>query len=266
MTLPSASMLFPPRHWGNFLPDHWVDVVFSWSLGDLNNVNSQCGQSEFIHALASFYICLPLTYLDIGSNDGITQSSTFFLELQGWRGICVEPNPVCAIKCLSNRPNASVIFCGVSDFDGFSLLSTSDNLSALGSFSELVSSRHLIRLKSELMQVNEFATSYLCPVLKASLLFNKCQELFSEVGFLKVDAEGLEYQILVDILRQITNRPYLIEYENNYRESNIALLLSSNGYNLILVMDGFVEIWKRFDIALAKHDVYRLLMSTFELF
>lgn len=53
-------------------------------------------------------------YLDIGANDGIHTSNTATLELElGWTGILVEPNPVLAQACKSNRPNSTVVECAV---------------------------------------------------------------------------------------------------------------------------------------------------------
>jgi len=45
-------------------------------------------------------------FLDIGANDGVTYSNSFFFEesLQ-WRGICVEPNPLTFEKLKKNRPD-----------------------------------------------------------------------------------------------------------------------------------------------------------------
>lgn len=33
------------------------------------------------------------TFLDCGSNDGITLSNTHALALKGWQGVCIEPSP-----------------------------------------------------------------------------------------------------------------------------------------------------------------------------
>ena len=32
-------------------------------------------------------------FFEAGANDGVEESNTYFLELNGWQGILVEPNP-----------------------------------------------------------------------------------------------------------------------------------------------------------------------------
>lgn len=42
-------------------------------------------------------------YVDVGANDGISISNTYFMEKLGWDGICVEPNPESYKLLLKNR-------------------------------------------------------------------------------------------------------------------------------------------------------------------
>jgi FkbM family methyltransferase len=78
-------------------------------------------------------------FLDVGANDGITESNTYCLEKDfGWSGICVEANETLAKICETNRPSSN-IFCSlvwscetVVDFvqpqNGNNLLSRIDNI------------------------------------------------------------------------------------------------------------------------------------------
>lgn len=43
------------------------------------------------------------TFVDIGANDGVRFSNTYFFEQKGWTGICVEPNPETFRKLRQNR-------------------------------------------------------------------------------------------------------------------------------------------------------------------
>jgi len=42
-------------------------------------------------------------YVDVGAYDGIESSNTYALELAGWKGICIEPNPQAFEKLYKNR-------------------------------------------------------------------------------------------------------------------------------------------------------------------
>jgi len=51
-------------------------------------------------------------YVELGANDGKTQSNTFYFErYKSWNGVLVEPTPNNYLKCLANRSNQNHIFC-----------------------------------------------------------------------------------------------------------------------------------------------------------
>lgn len=51
-------------------------------------------------------------YVELGANDGKTQSNTLFFEKQKkWSGILIEPSPNNYLKCRINRSNKNHIFC-----------------------------------------------------------------------------------------------------------------------------------------------------------
>ena len=48
-------------------------------------------------------------FLDIGANDGINLSKTHILHMRGWKGACVEANPLIFPKLVKNRSCPDVI-------------------------------------------------------------------------------------------------------------------------------------------------------------
>ena len=51
-------------------------------------------------------------FVELGANDGVTQSNTLFFEKhRGWTGVLIEPTPHNYLKCLKNRSTSSKIFC-----------------------------------------------------------------------------------------------------------------------------------------------------------
>ncbi len=55
-------------------------------------------------------------YLDVGAFDGIHFSNTYSFELQGWKGVCVEPNPFFFSYLTQNRRASICLHCAcVSD-------------------------------------------------------------------------------------------------------------------------------------------------------
>ena len=55
-------------------------------------------------------------FVELGAHDGETQSNTKFFELfKNWKGILIEPNPMCFEKLLKNRNALGYNFAAVGD-------------------------------------------------------------------------------------------------------------------------------------------------------
>lgn len=71
--------------------------------------HSQKGQDEWVLSV------LPKRnsfFLDVGAGDGMADSNTYALEKLGWKGICVEPNPMLferLVKCRTCIVDNSVV-------------------------------------------------------------------------------------------------------------------------------------------------------------
>lgn len=54
------------------------------------------------------------TFLEVGANDGFTQSNTYWLErFHDWRGVLVEPIPSLYREAVRERPRAKVFNCAL---------------------------------------------------------------------------------------------------------------------------------------------------------
>ena len=53
-------------------------------------------------------------FIEACANDGFVQSNTYYLErARGWRGLLVEPTPFLADAARRERPNSTVVQCGL---------------------------------------------------------------------------------------------------------------------------------------------------------
>lgn len=158
-------------------------------------------------------------FIELGANDGITQSNTAFFEFfRGWKGLLIEPSKEKCEQCLKNRQNSIVLnFACVSneytentitgDFNGS--LMASVNGSRLNS-SSLVS----------------------VPTTTLEKLLDRFAAPGQVIDLLSLDTEGYELPILKG-LNLSKYRPHymLIEiYTKDYNEI-VAFLLS---YNYVL--------------------------------
>lgn len=187
---------------------------------------SQIGQDKyFIENIAKYK--RNGTFLDIGANDGITESNTICLEKEyGWSGICIEANETLAKICASNR-SSSVVLCSVVwssetivDFtepkNGKNLLSRIDNIGwnnnyFVEDFKEaFISKRKTTTIKNILGNNNQY------------------------FDYLSLDIEGAELEALKGIDWNTTQFGFMtIEYGNREDYKHLIIkFLKDHGYSL----------------------------------
>ena len=238
----------PPDFWGAAKPSHWNTVpLFTWMLSDnelRGKTMAQCGQDIFVHKICAKLLHgkQPL-YLDIGANEGSNGSSTQLLEMSGWTGLMVEPNPYLYRKISSSRRDP-ILCAAVSDSPGVDVLVTGKQSHRLGTLKSYFTGYQRNRLESEVsITKSDAIVSIVVPSVSLVSLLKFLKAYFGDSpDFLKVDAEGCETEI-VTALANTECRPLIVEVENNQRQEDAADILTSIGYRCIIVMDSFVEIW-----------------------
>ncbi len=158
-------------------------------------------------------------FIELGANDGLTQSNTaFFEKTRAWRGVLIEPSLSAYKMCLTRRPNSRCFHCACvgPDFEGSTVR---------GDFNgHLMNSIDGVRLgATPLVTVN------------ARTLESVLDEAAAPAApdFLSLDCEGQELQILKG-LNLDRYRPYymLIEVYNNQFDELVSYL-ETNNYKLV---------------------------------
>lgn len=171
------------------------------------------------------------TFIDIGANDGISLSNSYFFEKnRGWNGICIEPLPDTFQKLLSNRKCTLVNAC-ISPEEGFKdFLSISGSSEMLSGLIDKYDQRHIDRIEAEI-EYNGGSKSIIkvpCFTLKSILEQNNIEI----IDYCSIDTEGGEFEILESIdFNEIEIQAFTVE--NNYGDKNIKSLLKSKGYKFI---------------------------------
>lgn len=175
-------------------------------------------------------------FLDIGANDGVTYSNTYFFEKElGWKGICIEPIPSVFEKLENNRKSININGC-ISDFEGEGVFyEVSGYAEMLSGLKSKYDSRHLNRIKNE---IKEYGGSLKETTVKCFNL-NKILEAHNvqKIDYCSIDIEGGE----LDVLRTIDfNKIHVraISVENNYSDIHIYQLLTEKGFEKITNLGG----------------------------
>jgi FkbM family methyltransferase len=219
------------------------NIEYFYCLGEVTPeaYRAQCGQDYWIHK-KYFKDKSSGFFVDVGSNNGVTGSSTFFFEKHlRWKGLCIEPNQSCLLDLYRNRD--SVIYpCAIGkDLKIVSFSQIHGDTSVLSFVEEVADARHIERVKRD-MQVyggNLDHVHVLQVPLQTILDFLD----ISAIDYLKVDVEGSELSVIESIDWQRTSIQ-IVELEDNYGDSPCHSLMKDLGYTLDSVFDGFVYVYR----------------------
>lgn len=185
------------------------------------------------------------TFIDIGANDGVTFSNTFFLEQQrGWTGICIEPHPLAYEKLRKIRKAHTINACVADGGTNNRFMKIEGYGEMLSGLLEKYDKRHLERIESDMAihggskEIIEVQCIRLDELIKKYAL--------TEIDYCTVDTEGGELDILAtaDLKR---NKISVISIENNYDDDSIRKYMRSQDYRKIakVGVDEFYRKWKR---------------------
>jgi FkbM family methyltransferase len=191
-----------------------------------NKKYSQSGQDAFV--IHYFQNKRNGVFIDIGANDGVDLSNTYYLEKElGWSGICFEPIPAIFEKLDKNR-NCIKIMAGVAEKESTEKFIYVDGPShMLSGMLKEYDPRHLQRVNNEVQSLGGkiVELELKCVVLNDVLE----QYKFYDIDYLSLDTEGNEFKILKTIDFDKFNIKTMT-IENNYNNVEQTNYVLSKGY------------------------------------
>lgn len=192
---------------------------------------SQAGQDKWI-AEHLYFGKKEGVFVDIGAHDGIAFSNTYFFEKMGWNGFAIEPNPEVYARLANNR-RCTVINGCIAPKTGKNIFRVVTGYPEM--LSGLVSEydvRHLERIEREiLLHDGTYKDIELTCYSFNDLMDNNC---ITNIDYLNIDVEGVEYKILSSIdFDRITIGA--LSVENNYIDCKIPELLIRSGFKLCAI-------------------------------
>ncbi len=210
---------------------------------------SQVSQDQFLFE-RFFFGKRNGVFVDIGAYDGQTFSnSLFFEQSMGWRGLCVEPQPIPFSKLVAARTAKCEQVC-VSDFEGeseFVECTAGIDETMLSGLAQHFDPRHVERLE-------RFSTESVVRrvrVVKLSTLLEKYG--LYDIDYCSIDVEGGELSVISE-LDLDRFRISVFTIENNYDDDRITRLMDSKGYDFVMKLEQ--------DYVFKRRDVKQLPIAT----
>lgn len=163
-------------------------------------------------------------FIEVGANDGLTQSNTYYLEFyMNWKGILVEPIPELFEKCVENRSAASVcVNCALVSNDypdkQLELIYTPESNGLLSCVNNKKAEKLMKRTTEKGLIISVPTYS-----LNDILFINKCK-FGNHYDLMSLDVEGYE----AEVLKGIDFKNWVIDYilvEELETENNIGTIL-----------------------------------------
>jgi FkbM family methyltransferase len=159
-------------------------------------------------------------YVDIGAGDGIVDNNTLKLEMDGWNGICVEPVLEEYEKLCKHRKCIKVnkaIWKENTKVD-FMVNTNGQALSGIPGYFDNIHYRDGPHHLADAITLNQLLVDCNAP---------------TEMGYLSIDTEGTEYEILQAFDFSYTFDCITVEHSyNEVKKNKTRELLISNGYKL----------------------------------
>jgi FkbM family methyltransferase len=170
-------------------------------------------------------------FIDIGANDGISHSNSYFFEKElGWTGLCIEPNWNVFEKLKTNRKCTLIHGCCSDKNSKEIFLNVEGYCEMLSGLKHKYDPRHLKRLNEEILihggLVHELEVQ--CFEINTLLKENN----FIDIDFISIDTEGGE----IDILKSINFSDFKIKViiiENNYKIDSINSFMNSRNFSKV---------------------------------
>ncbi len=164
-------------------------------------------------------------YVDVGANHPIEDSVTKHFYNNGWSGINIEPIESLYKQLVEDRPRDTVLNIGVSDSKGTLNLRQYSN-TGLSTFSSTIKDEYLNNSQTEKTSSYKDIT---VPITTLEDIFTEYKT--KHIHFMKIDVEGLEYEVIKGNNWQ-KFRPEMLCIESNHvtGERDWQKLLEKNKY------------------------------------
>lgn len=153
------------------------------------NISFSQGGGDDIQLYKLLKATNPGVYVDIGCWHPVKASNTYFFNLRGWKGICVDPNPELKKMFDFFRPQDIFVNCAVGLNEGkLAYYQMNDAYSAMNTLNQGFVEKN--NLQSQIKQVTDI------PVYSLKTILDKNIKDGDRLDFFDIDVEGLDLEVL----------------------------------------------------------------------
>lgn len=164
--------------------------------------------------------------IEVGANNGVDDSNSFFFEQIGWKCILVEPNPhLC--KMIREKRNSLLYECAASNQVNTTILHVvdgaerSDGLSTISNESSVHDKIKSHGFTTRQVEVNTMTLDDILADAKINI----------DIDFISIDVEGHEYEVLKGFsIEKWEPTIILVEDNSNLEDDTVKKYLKKFGY------------------------------------
>lgn len=163
--------------------------------------------------------------IEVGANDGINDSNTFYFEKQGWDCVLVEPNPD---LCESIRKFRRATLYEVAASSGKGQVEL-----LIASGAERAHGVSAIDAQNAAQRIKDYGFSYERRIVSTNTLDDILSQFNSDKGldFITIDVEGHEMEVLNGFnLNRWRPRICIIEDNSGFLDNKVSKHMKKNGY------------------------------------
>lgn len=168
-------------------------------------------------------------FVEIGCIDGRRFSNTYFFELRGWKGLCVEAHQDYIGLLKANRPNSTVVHCAVGEADEDQAVFYANARGTLSSLDPTTEERW----RRDYAEYFSGFQQQRVPKRTLTTIFTEAG--VSNIDILSLDIEGYEVEALSGLdFKKFSPAVLVVESDSDEHRKKISALVTPHGYRLAL--------------------------------